>query len=59
MTTQLNLLKDMVRARKADARTKELQNAQLRRKVRTDPGGSPNASPGARAPNVMERLPAD
>lgn len=40
MTTQLNLLKDMVRARKADVRTKDIQNqqikSQLRRKVRLD-----------------------
>ena len=55
MSTQLNLLKDMVRARKADARTKDIQNQQLRRKVGSNPVGSPARPPA----NVMEQLPSD
>ena len=52
------LLKEMVRAGKADTRTREIQNQQLRRKVRDlDPVGAAKLPPiGKQPPNLMQQL---
>ena len=63
MKTQLAVLKDMVRARQADARTMEMQNARLRRKVQGGGGGGGGSGGGPNSParptNVMEQLPGE
>jgi hypothetical protein len=63
MKTQLAVLKDMVRARQADARTMEMQNARLRRKVQGGGGGGGGSGGGPNSParptNVMEQLPSE
>ena len=67
MTTQLSLLKDMVRSKKSEARTKDMQGG-ARRKMRLDApmrsveiGLSPStegasSSQRARPPNMMQQL---
>ena len=51
MSTQLHLLKGMVRSSAAESRTKEMQNAQLRRKAKLEADAGPLATPGAAAAN--------
>jgi hypothetical protein len=52
-----------VRARQADARTMEMQNARLRRKVQGGGGGGGGSGGGPNSParptNVMEQLPSE
>ena len=58
---QVRLLKEMVRAGKSDTRTREIQNQQLRRKVREAKGeagaGAGKLPPIGRQPlNTMQQL---
>ena len=46
MESQMAMLKQMVKARQTDARTKEIQNSMLRKKVR-EPDGPRNNAPRA------------